>query len=95
MDFSLILFHEAFKGMTALAGMGVDFKNLGFGDISGVQPAQALTLIVNVQHDLGGLLQRFAEMLHDEFHDEIHGGKIIVEKDHLIEGGFPGFGIAT
>jgi hypothetical protein len=39
---------------------------------------------MNIQHDPGGILDRFVKNDHEDLDDKFHGGVIIVEENHFI-----------
>src|SRR5262245_62668593 len=43
-----------------------------------------------MQHDLGGLFAAFVEVALQDVHDELHGGVVVVEEQHLVEAGLLG-----
>jgi hypothetical protein len=62
----------------------MDLAHLGDGNIVGENPYVPLSLLMDVEHDLGGLRGGFMEDRSEHFHYEIHGGVVIVVEDHYI-----------
>ena len=57
-----------------------------FGDFDRVHPADADAIVMDVQHDAGGLLTRLVEeVLQDEDH-ELHRGIVIVKQQDPVQG---------
>ena len=66
----------------------LDLVDLGSGDVFGVNATNALAVQVDLQHDLGGRLPVFAEELLQNPHNELHGGEVVIEHDHLVHLGW-------
>src|SRR5690606_4141366 len=66
------------------AGARVDRGYLGFGHFAREDTADATSPGVDVEHHLGGALQVHAEELLQHGHDEVHGGVVVVQQDHLV-----------
>ena len=66
-------------------------RYLGFGDVFGVQAAYGRTLVMYLEHDLCRAFQAHRKKRLQHFDDELHGGEIVVDQDHLIELGRLGF----
>lgn len=60
--------------------------DLAFGDITRINAAYSLTLLVHLQHEAGSFLFRFLEKSAQHIHDEIHGREIVVEQHHPEHG---------
>ena len=48
-------------------------------------PDHAVPFLVHVQHDLRGLCRRLVEHRHDDLHDEVHGGVVVVVQEDAVE----------
>ncbi len=55
-----------------------------FRDLIGVYAAKAFSLLMNFQHYIYRFLIGFVKNLHQNFHHEIHGGIIVVQKIDLV-----------
>ena len=64
-----------------------DLRHLSFRDLICEDPAHALTLGMDLEHDAcrRGAVQ--GEELFEHVNDKLHGSVIIVEQHHLVEGG--------
>jgi hypothetical protein len=74
--------------MTGFVGRVLHLINFGGGNVFGVNPADPFAVQVDLQHDLGGRLPVFAEELLQNPHNELHGGEVVIEHDHLVHLGW-------
>lgn len=78
--------HHALQGMLMGMGRAQNHLYLGCRDVTGVDPADAPTLVMHLEHDPCSHVRRLAK---DplQYHDhEFHGRVVVIEQDHLIHG---------
>lgn len=63
----------------------IDQSYLGFGDITRKNTADANTLGVDMQHDLGGSFLIHPEKNLQDVHHELHRGEIIIQQEDLVQ----------
>ena len=63
---------------------GQHLIDLGRGDVSGVDAADAAPVVVDLQHDLRRGLEVLVEILLQHHDDELHRRVVVVEQDHLV-----------
>ena len=84
-ELSVGLFHHALQRMLALAGKIHHLCHLGFGDLVSKNAALAQTVVMYIQHNLGGgfgiLLEKFLEDENDKFHRRI----VVIEYQYPVE----------
>jgi CspA family cold shock protein len=83
-DHSVFL-HDASQRMLVLAGKGRNLFNLGGGDVAGVNPGEAATLVVDFEHDSRRLFSVHAKKLLQHGDHEIHRREIVVEQQYLVQ----------
>ena len=59
--------------------------HLAGGNIARVDPADTATLSVYFKHDTHGAFMIHPENILQNVNDEIHGGEIVIQQEHLIE----------
>lgn len=67
-------------------------RHLGFSDLVSVYPTNPDAFVVDVKHDLGGLVLPFAKEPLQYKHDEFHRRVVIVEQQNFVERRFLGLG---
>src|SRR5882757_6804182 len=65
-----------------------DLLDLAGCQIPRIDAAHATALMMNLQHDLGGLFATFSEELLQDTHYELHWGEIVVQQHDLIHRGW-------
>ena len=75
-----------------VSGKIIDLPDLGLGNILGKYTANAHAFGMDMEHDPGRFFIVHVEKSLEDRHDELHGGKVVVEKKHLVEGRLPEFG---
>lgn len=63
-----------------------DLGHLGLGDIARKNPADANAAGMDMQHNLGGFFPIQMEEGLQDLDDEFHGGEVIIDQQHLVEG---------
>jgi hypothetical protein len=71
--------------MLMLAGKVHDLSDFGFGDFVGVHAANANAMLVDVEHDPGGVLLILAEKPLQHVDHELHGRVVIIEQQDLVQ----------
>lgn len=69
-----------------LAGQIMDQGDLGFSHVPGVDAGNANSLLVDIQHDFGGILSLLVKDGFQNHDNKIHGGVIIVMEQNLEHG---------
>ena len=85
---ALLFFHCALQWVTVLAREVYHLGHLRLSDFVCVDAANADALVVNMQHDLCGVLAAFVEKFFEDVDNKFHRCVIVVEKQHLIEAWF-------
>src|SRR5665213_259359 len=62
-----------------------DLRHLGLGDLIGIDPALAYSMLMDVQHDMGRLLPSLLKKLFEHEHHELHRRVVVVEQEHAIK----------
>src|SRR5215212_1764744 len=83
--FGLFLFHDALEWMLVLAGEVHDLSHLGFRHLVGEHAALSDAVLVNVQHDPGGVLPVLVEESLQHVHHELHGSVVVVEEENEVQ----------
>ena len=63
-----------------------DLGHLGLGDVARIDPADANAAGMDMQHNLGSFFPIQMEEGLEDLDDELHGGKVVVEQQHLKTG---------
>ena len=66
-------------------------RYLGFSDVFRVNAAYGRTLIMYLEHDLRRSFLSHRKKSLQYVNDELHGGEIVVQQDHLVQLGRLGF----
>lgn len=69
-----------------------DQRHLGFSDLVRVYSTNPDAFVVDVKHDLGGLVLSLSEEPLQHQHDEFHRRVVIIEQQNLVERRLLGFG---
>ena len=85
---ALLFFHCALQWVTVLAREVYHLCHLRFSNFIRVDTTYADALVVNMQHDLCGVLAAFVEKFLQNVDYKFHWCVIVVQKQHLIEAGF-------
>src|SRR6266849_2407357 len=82
---TLLLFHHALQGMLVLACKIHHLRYLRLGDLVGEYSALPDSVMMNVEHDLGGGFDVLLEELLQNVNDEFHRRVIVVQNQDPIE----------
>lgn len=69
--------------------------DFGFGNLKGIDAADAHALLVDMEHDAGGFLGRLRKELLQHMDDEFHGRVVVIQQQHLVEAGLLGLGLGA
>ena len=89
---ALLFFHCALQWMTVLAREIYHLRHLRLSDFVCIDTTYADALVVNMEHDLCGVLATFVEKFFENVDNKFHRCVIVVQKQYLIEARFLGFG---
>src|SRR5690606_30980402 len=79
------LLHGAQQRVLVESRIFVDLRHLGFGDFTREDAANAAAAGVDVQHDLGGLVEVHAEEADQYVDHEVHRGVVVVQQQDGIK----------
>src|SRR6185295_18610340 len=80
---ALRFFHHALQRMLVLAGVCRDLLHLGGRDVAGIDPTDADTFAMHLQHHLGGPFPAHAEELLQHHHHKLHRRVVVVQQHDL------------
>ena len=85
---ALLFFHCALQWVTVLAREVYHLGHLRLSDFVRVDTTYPDALVVNMQHDLCGVLAAFVEKFFKDVDNKFHRRVIVVQKQHLIQAWF-------
>src|SRR5258708_28187335 len=81
---TLLFLQRALQRMLVLARVVDSLGDLGLGHLVGIDTANPHALLMDVKHDLGRLFAVLLEDVLQDVDDELHGGVVVVEHQHLV-----------
>src|SRR5215212_7520852 len=81
----LLLFHDALEWMLVLTGEVHHLSDFGFRHLVGEHATLPDSVLVNVQHDPGGVLPVLVEETLEHMHHELHGGVVVVQEENAVQ----------
>ena len=75
--------------------MVCDLVDFAFGDVKGVDAADAAALFVYLVHDVFGFGEVFVEVAHQDVHDEVHRGVVVIQEDDFVLARLAQFGVGS
>src|SRR5207248_3712545 len=88
---TLLFFHHALQGVLVLTPTIHHLRHFRLGDLIGEYAALPDSVMMNVEHDLGGGLGVLLEEFFQHMNDELHRCVVVVQNQHPIEVGPLGF----
>ena len=80
-------FQCAHERMLVIACVGRHLRHLSFSDLICEDPADALAASVDLEHDARRARAVESEELFQYVDDKLHGSVVVIEQNHLVEGG--------
>lgn len=71
--------------MLVLACESTYLLNLGRSNVEGIDAAEALAFVMNLEHDSRRLLSTQSKKLLQYHHDEIHRRVVVIQQQHPVE----------
>jgi hypothetical protein len=83
------LLQRAFQREFPVLGQLMNPHDPGCRDVIGIDPADPLSFVVDVDHDPRGVRRRFVEDRYEDLDDKVHRRIIVVVQDHPVHPRFP------
>ena len=71
--------------MLVFARVTVDRRDLGFGNVTGINAANALPGLVNTEHDARRIFPIVTKDRFEYVHHELHRRVVIIQEQHFVE----------